>query len=448
MARDVDRSVLARSRKLMGMAAKVARHEVAQQVSARVSRSAERLGAQSLARRVEQARIVTESLSQLRGAAMKAGQFLSIDAGDLLPPEAAEMLAKLQDDGQSVPFETVEQVLREELGEAGLARLTDLSPEAAAAASIGQVHRARVDGRPVAVKVQFPGVKASIPSDLAVLQKLASSWLSLAGRRIVLADVFEELQRILELEADYRHEAACLHEYRRHLAEDARFALPEPIDALSGERVLTMTWLDGQPFGRWMGQGPSLEAREGVARALLDLYCQEFFEWGFVQTDPNPGNFMILDDGRVGLLDFGATVRYDHAFRRQYVELLRAMGRGRREELIETGIDFGLLDRREGAEAREAFVEMMQAAAHPFSPSVQPFEFQDPDYQRQARAIVFRFAGALRHTPPPRRLLFLHRKLGGLFNILKRLDVRLDMEPYWARMVGEARPSGISAIAS
>ncbi|MEO1233413.1 MAG: AarF/ABC1/UbiB kinase family protein [Myxococcota bacterium] len=436
------RGVVSRSRKLLGMATRVAGHEVAQRVSERVARSAERLGADTVLRRVKQAQIIADHLSELKGAAMKAGQFLSIDASDLLPPEAAEVLRSLQSDAEPVPFETVRQVLAEDLGAASLERLEGLAETPAAAASIGQVHTASVAGRKVAVKVQYPGVAESIPSDLAVLRKVAASFLVASGRRIPLDAIFEELETILTLEADYRHEAESMAAYRKLLVSDGRYRVPEPHLDLSSERVLVMSWLDGVPLGRWIAGSPPLADRQRVAEALLDLYCSEFFDWGLVQTDPNPGNFLITPKGEVGILDFGATMAFEPSFRAEYVELLRCVGDDDDDALLQASIEFGILDARESEEARTRFIEMMRAAAQPFSPEVQPFRFRDPDYQRKAREVVFAFMQAIRFTPPPRRLIFLHRKLGGLFNILKSLDVTLDLEQYWGRMVGSPPPEG------
>lgn len=433
---EVEKRLFARSRKLAGMAAKVAAKELANKVGSGLARTAERVGASGVSHRVEQARIIAESLGQLRGAAMKAGQLLSMDAGDLLPAEAVEVLRRLQDEADPVGFATVERVLLQELGAEGLARLEGLEPEAAAAASIGQVHRAHVDGQAVAVKVQYPGVAESIPSDLAVLRRMTSALLGVSGRRVPVDALFEELEESLSAEADYRREAANLARYRQRLGEDQRFVVPQAHLDLSTERVLVMDWLEGVPLGRWLQQAPSLEARERVARALLDQYCREFFEWGLVQTDPNPGNFLILADGRLGLLDFGATREYSDSFRDRYVMMLRALATGDEEAITDAGLSFDLLDARESEEARAAFVEMMRLATKPFEPAAQPFDFRAPDYHETARQVVLRFLGSLKYTPPPRHLIFLHRKLGGIFNLLRRLEVQLDLSGYWQRMVG------------
>ncbi|MBX2812313.1 MAG: AarF/ABC1/UbiB kinase family protein [Myxococcales bacterium] len=428
-------SIMARSSKLMGMAARIAGHEITQQVGDRLSRTADNVGAQKLALRVKQAKILTESLSELKGAAMKAGQMLSIDASDFLPPEAVQILTKLQGEGSPIPFEAIVEVLKEELGPDAVDALQGLSQQPVASASIGQVHSARVGDTEVAIKVQYPGIAESIDSDLNMLKRLASTWLSFSRRPIQLDGVFEELKTTLELEANYLWEAECINQYRKHLSDHPLFIVPAPYSQFSSSRVLTLEWISGLPLGKWISLPPSLAERRRVAEALLELYCQEFLQWGFVQTDPNPANYIITPDGRIGLLDFGACLNYSADFRRDYLKLVRLLPSASDEAIVEAGIEFGVLDEREEAEPRELFVKMMKAAIHPFDEKIQPFAFRDPDYQKQARQIVFSFLQVLRYTAPPRKLIFLHRKLGGLFNILKRLDVSINLRDYWERMV-------------
>lgn len=427
-----------RSRDVLGMAAGVAGHELRHQVRARIAASAEKLGAAELRTRIEQAKLLAEGMGRLKGAFMKAGQLLSIDASDLLPPEAVDILSKLQGQAEPIDFSVMHGVLAAELGAERLAQLTDLERKPVAAASIGQVYRARVDGAPVAIKVQYPGIAESIDADVDLLQKLGSSWLALTRRDIELAGTFEELRGILKLEADYARERRYLERFRSLLSEDPRFEVPASIEELCTPRVLTMTWADGLGLHDWMRTSPPAEARTWLARAALDLYCREFFEWGVVQTDPNFGNFLVRPrEQKIVLLDFGASVEYDLEFRRHYVALLRAVKMGDAAQILERGIGFGLIDARESAETRQAFVDMLLNAAEPFELRRQPFRFADAAYAASAKEVVRRFVAGLRFSPPPRKLMFLHRKLGGLFQLLKRLEVELDLHPYWERMLSE-----------
>lgn len=423
-----------RSKELLSLAAGVARHEVARSVRATLTSSAEKLASTDLAARIAQAELLAGSLGRLKGAFMKAGQLLSIDASDLLPPEAQRILASLQSQAEPVPFATLRQVLIEDLGEAKLASFEALDQAPAASASIGQVHRATVHGLPVALKIQYPDVADNIDSDLEMVRKLAQGGITMSRRSMDLAGTFEELRAVLHGEADYERERHYLERFGDLLAEDARFVVPQSFPELSSRRVLTMTWEEGVPLGQWVQQAQSLEDREWLARTLLDLYCREFFEWGMVQTDPNFGNFLIRQR-EVVLLDFGATVTYDDSFRRDYVALLRALAAGSDQALVELATAQGLFDARESAEAQAAFVEMLRVALEPFE-SASPFDFGSAEYAARSRDAVRRFTDTLRFSAPPRRLLFLHRKLGGLFQLLKRLDVKLDLRPYWATMIG------------
>jgi aarF domain-containing kinase len=246
---------------------------------------------------------------------------------------------------------------------------------------------------------------------------------------------------MLKLEADYIRERHYLEKFGQLLQDDPRFDVPRSVPELCTERVLTMSWAEGVPLNDWIKGTPSLEERTLLARNALDLYCLEFFQWGIVQTDPNFGNFLIRDDPRqIVLLDFGATIEYEDEFRIGYVELLRAVATGDRSRIAEQGIVFGLIDARESSETRGFFVDMLLNAAEPFERRAQPFVFRNADYAARSSQVVRRFVTSLEFSPPPRRLIFLHRKLGGLFQLLKRLDVALDLFPYWERMLADLMP--------
>lgn len=376
---------------------------------------------------------MVESLGRMKGALMKAGQLLSMDAGEWLPKEALEVLGKLQGESEPMAFDTIRQVIMEDLGAQAETLLASLDETPAAAASMGQVHRGMLDV-PVAVKVQYPGIAETIDSDIEALASLSRGLLTLSRKPIDMEGLFRELADVLHNEADYDRERGYLERFRVAVAHDPRFIVPESLPQFSSRRVLTMTWQEGRPLGTWIKEEPSRADVTRISRDLLELYCLEFFSWGMVQTDPNFGNFLIRNDGRIVLLDFGATVEYEPEFRAQYMSLLRAVERGNRQRIVEEGISFGLIDPRESQESFEAFVDMLVCSAEPFSPSAQPFRFRDSDYNQRSREIVTRFIKGLVYSPPPKRLIFLHRKLGGLFQLLKRLDVELDLSPYWATM--------------
>lgn len=278
-----------------------------------------------------------------------------------------------------------------------------------------------------------------------LLEKRGQSWLTSTRRNIDLSQTFAELKGILHLEADYVRERHYQERFAAQLAGDSRFGVPRPVPALSSSRVLTMSWEEGVTIDDWLRAAPPRAAREALGRALLDLYCLEFFRWGTVQTDPNLGNFLLQParNHRIVLLDFGATVEYEPAFREGYVALLRCIATGDRRRIVEQGTAFGLLDARESAATRESFADMLVSSVEPFEPRRQPFVFRDDDCSTRSRLVLQRFIKGLRFSPPPRRLIFLHRKLGGIFQLLERLDIELDLQRYWQQMV--AAPSSAAA---
>ena len=253
---DVD--VWRRSKSVLGLAAGVAGHELKHQLVSRLG-AAEKLGVAEIKTRIAQAKLLAEGMGRLKGAFMKAGQLLSIETSDLLPPEATEILSKLQGQAEPIDFSIMQSVLESELGVERLALFEDLGPSAVASASIGQVYKARVFGQAVAVKVQYPGIAASIDVDIDLLQKLGSGWLTLSRRQIELKGTFDELRSLLKLEANYTRERAYLDRFALLLRDDPRFHVPQSLPELSTERVLTMSWASGTLLNDWIRGTPPRE---------------------------------------------------------------------------------------------------------------------------------------------------------------------------------------------
>lgn len=191
---------------------------------------------------------VTEQLSRLRGAAMKLGQMISMDGGDVLPQELTAILARLRDAAHFMPPAQLHRVLEAAWGSDWRRRFAQFETTPIAAASIGQVHRATLrDGRPLAVKVQYPGVAASIDADVDnVASLLRMSGLLPGG--LDIGPLLAHAKRQLREEADYRREADQMRRYRALLADDPAFIVPEPVEDLCRERVLAMDFIPGDPI--------------------------------------------------------------------------------------------------------------------------------------------------------------------------------------------------------
>jgi len=266
---------------------------------------------------------VFKVLGELKGGAMKFGQALSVFEA-ALPEEIAkpyrETLVKLQEAAPPLPARVVHKVLAKELGEHWRDNFTEFNDTPAASASIGQVHKGIwKDGRSVAVKIQYPGAKEALISDLNQIQRFAKIFqLLLPG--VEMKPLLEELKaRIIE-EVDYRYEAsaqsACFEAY----SGDSDIAIPEVI--METDRVLVSQWLEGTPLSKVIADGTQDE-RNNAGIRLARFHFTAPMRAGLLHADPHPGNFRVLKDGRLGVLDFGACNRLPNGFPEPFKRLLR-----------------------------------------------------------------------------------------------------------------------------
>jgi len=215
--------------------------------------------------------------------------------------------------------------------------------------------------------------------------------------------------------------------------------VPEVIDELSTERVLGMSFEEGVSLRSWLATKPSKDQRQSLAIAVLDLYFHEFFQWGLVQTDPNWANFLINDSqSTLVLLDFGATRRYPREFIQNYVRLLELAASEDCVALKEHAIALGLIDSRESALAHQAFEALLQTAIRPFFSNQlgsRYFDFSDQKHHLNSQKAAKALAEVLVYSPPPYSLIFLHRKLAGVYSILKSLEAQIDVSEYWQNML-------------
>lgn len=254
------------------------------------------------------ARRLARRLAQLRGAAMKLGQLLSLESVDLLPAELSHALSVLRASADAMPATQLRRVLGREYGKGWEARFRSFEWEPVAAASIGQVHAAVArDGRRLALKIQYPGIARSIDADVdnvAALLRIAD----LLPVDVDVSGLVAEAKRQLHREADYRIEAASLHRYRDLVADEPSLFVPAAHEDLSTRRILAMDFVAGEPIESLGEPSVSRDRRDAAGEALERLVFRELFEFRFLQTDPNFANYCIdPETDRIGLLDFGST---------------------------------------------------------------------------------------------------------------------------------------------
>jgi predicted unusual protein kinase regulating ubiquinone biosynthesis (AarF/ABC1/UbiB family) len=387
------------------------------------------------------ARRLASSLASLRGAAMKLGQILSLEADDLLPPEAAEILATLRDAGDAMLPEQLEGELRAAWGaewERGFRRF-DFDP--IAAASIGQVHTAtRLDGREVAVKIQYPGVADSIDSDVDNLATTLRLSRLLPGD-VEIAPLVAEVKRQLRAEADYESEARHLQRYRSLLADEPRVVVPAVHEDLVTRRVLAMDRLDGVPLEDLCSPEYTDDQRDDAAALLLRLMLRELFEFGFVQSDPNFANYLLLRDGRIGLIDLGAAYEAPSPLCDAYARMFRACLADDRDALLAVVQEIGFVSPADGDPAASLLLDLIRLAMEPFV-SEGRYDFGRADLPLRARTSSMQlvFEHGFRRPPPP-KTLFLQRKLAGTFLLCARLRARVDARSLLLEALEGRRPS-------
>ncbi|MDX1733292.1 MAG: AarF/ABC1/UbiB kinase family protein [Halioglobus sp.] len=372
------------------------------------------------------ARRVADQLATMRGAAMKVGQMLSMDTGDFLPRELADILARLRDDAHYMPAAQLRQVMVDAYGEDWEALFYGFDMKPLAAASIGQVHRAySPDGREIVLKVQYPGVAESIDSDvdnIAGLLRVSG----LLPEGLDIRPLLAEAKQQLRDEADYLKEAKHLAKFHSVLDDDDRFVLPQVLPEFTHRNVLAMTYVSGGPIDT-VADRPQAE-RDRVMTALFELMFTELFELRLVQTDPNFANYRYrASDGEIVLLDFGATRRFKAAFANDYRRLARAAVAGDVDKLVSAAERVGYEMGQEGSEYRELMQELFLLALEPLR-TEGPYDFAASDMARNMSELGEDIASYREFwNTPPTDALYFHRKLGGMFMLATRLKARVDL---------------------
>jgi len=370
----------------------------------------------------------TDRLARMRGAAMKMGQLMSLDGSDLLTPEAAEIMASLRDRAQPMPLGQVNEVLSGELGADWDKRFRRFNFTPMAAASIGQVHRAETrDGRHLAIKIQFPGVRESIDSDLDNFAFLGRT-LGLAPKGLDLEPVLTAARRQLHQEADYVAEADALEAYGALVGDDPDFSVPRVHRDLSSTRVLAMDFADGIPVDQLTGQAFRQVERDRAATLLVHLLLRELFDFALVQTDPNYSNFLYQAETRkLVLLDFGATQRVAPALVGYYRQMLQASVVGDTETVRQCALALGYLDPGASPEQVASIAGLIALTGEPLRHSG-PYDFGASDLFERiyvgGRDLFFQ--DAFGRNPDP-ATFFLHRKFVGTFMLCRRLRARVDL---------------------
>jgi len=377
----------------------------------------------------ESAALLFRSLGMLRGAALKAAQFLSLET-DLLPPEITQELGKACHQAPPINRALARKIVGTALGRPPEELFASFDGVAFAAASLGQVHRAVArDGQVLAVKLQYPGIRETIESDIRLLR--AAAW-TLPDHRL-LDPVFEEIQARLLEEVDYRREMENMAFFREGLAPDP-VIIPACRPEFCADTVLAAQYLDGMPLTDWLDTGPGQQQRDRVAQTIQDIFVSGLYRLHGIHADPNPGNFLVRRDLSVGLVDFGCVKHFDPQFVELYGRLAATALHGGKNDYLSLLAGFQGDCPQASPDITQRLIEELQATGAWIARLYrqETFDFRDnPDFipaGKRRMAAAFKMRQYMNVNP---HFIFLHRTRYGLLRLFERMGARVGFRnPY------------------
>jgi predicted unusual protein kinase regulating ubiquinone biosynthesis (AarF/ABC1/UbiB family) len=377
----------------------------------------------------QSSRRVREELGSLKGAAMKLGQLLSLQTHEL-SEEAITELANLQMHAPGMHPTLARAQFKSSLGKAPEEVFRSFEPEPFAAASLGQVHRAVTrDGKKVAVKIQYPAIRAAIENDLKLLRSA-----TLPARLIghAPADIIDEIQRGFLEETDYLQESRNMGFFRWELSDLNYLTIPRIYPDLTTERVLTMSFVEGENIGRFLERKPAQAVRDLIGTRLVELYYAQMHRLKQLHADHHPGNYLFQPDGRIGLIDFGCVKRINFDASdliRSCVE--RTWREGDKEASHVLRLVFGPGVPYARARKMLPTLEVMAGILYPEGKNADPVV--DFGKAQLLKMLTGALTQALRDKVTNSEFAFISRAELGLYSLLHRLNARVNVRETWQR---------------
>jgi len=371
---------------------------------------------------------VFSEFTKLRGTALKIAQSFSIDQG-FLPDEFAEVMTKAQYSVPPINRSLVRSIIKKELGDYPEKLFKSFESQAMAAASIGQVHRATLkDGTEVAVKIQYPGVRDTISSDIALAKTLLKR---IASDSATIEEYIEEVKQTLIMETDYIHEGESMERFHKRFESDS-VATPRWIEEYSTERVLTMTYLEGQHLNEFLKSNPSDEEKNRYGQLMWDFFHNQIKDVsdGILEfhADTHPGNFLLTTDGKLGVIDYGCVKTFPEDFFYKYLMLLPTHLNRDEDAILELYNKLGVLKGDPQTEPKEKrFYDFALNYGFTFAlPYLEDsFDFGDPEY----RNLIRQYTKNAPITNEPRgnkHFIYSTRVHLGLYHFLMKLGAKIE----------------------
>ena len=377
-----------------------------------------------------------DALGGLKGPLMKVAQILAT-IPEALPREYAEELANLQTDAPSMGWLFVKRRMAAELGPDWQSKFANFEKTAAAAASLGQVHQATShDGAALACKLQYPDMGNAVEGDLKQL-KLILSLYERYDNAISTGEIHQELADRLAEELDYRREAANMRLYGLMLADEPGANVPTPVEDLSSDRLLTMSWINGTRLKSFIETTPDQDQRNAVAVNMFRTWYVPFYYYGVIHGDPHPGNYTIADDGSVNLLDYGCIRLFRPSFVCGVIDLYKALRDGNNDLAIQAYENWGFANLDQDAInvlniwAKFIYTPLLEDKARPIH------EMRSGSHGREVAMKVYEELKRIGGVQPPREFVLMDRAAIGLGSVFIHLQAEVNWHRLFESMIDE-----------
>src|SRR5690606_31130403 len=384
----------------------------------------------------DNAKDIYQSLSELKGSALKGAQMMSMDK-NILPQAYQDQFAMAQYSAPPLSYPLVVRTFQQSFAQRPDEIFDTFTQTAVNAASIGQVHQATLGDKKLAVKIQYPGVANAVSSDLKMVKPLAVRILNMS--EVEINHYMEEVESKLLEETDYILEVSRSQYISKACAQIPNLAFPNYYKELSSPRIITMDWIEGLHLKEWLQTGPSPDDRNRIGQALWDFYHHQVHELKQVHADPHPGNFIVQPDSKLGIIDFGCVKEIPEDFYSGYFSLIRKKVMMNEEELDATFHQLEFINSKDTEEEKAYFKpffkKMIELVGTPFHS--EEFDFGDDAYFRE----IFELAEAIsndkmfknsRQARGSRHGLYVNRTYFGIYSLLNQLQAKIKItKPDW-----------------
>lgn len=386
---------------------------------------------------------IYNSLSQLKGSALKVAQMMSMDK-NILPRAYQDKFTMAQYSAPPLSYPLVVKTFMKYFGKTPDQMYDSFTKSAVNAASIGQVHQATKEGKKLAVKIQYPGVADSVSSDLKLVRPFALRLLNMNEKE--LDHYMEEVEGKLIEETDYELEVQRSLEISQACSHIGGLTFPGYYKEMSSARIITMDWIDGKHIREWLETNPSQEDKNRVGQSLWDFYHHQVHNLQQVHADPHPGNFIIQNDGKLGIIDFGCVKILPEDFYKGYFSLIKKDLLINEDELNEIFYNLEFISDKDTDVEKEyfknIFKEMISLLGKPFH--VDSFDFANDSYFEQIFMLGDRISNdkmfkKSRQARGSRHGLYINRTYFGLYNLLNQLQANVKTtKPEWLESNAQA----------